>query len=121
MRKGDVFMTTVADIDDAIDAVQKYIDDLQFAQSAAANQGKMPVVTTIGSYYKFAQFLENELVSLKVIQEVNSLQAAVTAVKQTTQQLQQQKQQIDQVVAAVGVVATIAGVIDEVLNAVGKL
>ena len=113
--------TTVADIDSAIDAVQDYINTLQTAQSAAANAGQMPAVTTIGSYYKFAQFLENELVSLKIISEADSLQAAVNAVKQTTQQLAQQKQQIDNLVAAIGTAATVAGVIDEVLTAVGKL
>jgi 1-aminocyclopropane-1-carboxylate deaminase/D-cysteine desulfhydrase-like pyridoxal-dependent ACC family enzyme len=114
-------MTTVASIDDAIDAVQDYIDDLQAVQSAAANAGNMVVVTTIGSYYKFAQYLENELASLKIISEADSLQAAVNAVKQTTQQLAQQKQQIDNIVAAVGTAAMIAGVIDEVVTAVGKL
>jgi hypothetical protein len=113
--------TQIDDINEAIDAVQRYIDNLQSALAAAANAGNTAAATTIESRYDDAQLLESKLKALLTINEANSLQASVQSINTTTAILQQQKTQIDNVVKAVDTAATVLGDITSIAAAVAKL
>ena len=109
------------DIALALAAVNAYVAKLQTAQHDAAVAGKMSIVQQLSGPFWNANLLEEQLVGLRTMTDIDSLNGAIATVKQTTATLDNQKKQIDAIVKAVGTAATVISVITSVVAAVAKL
>jgi hypothetical protein len=111
----------LSDITSAINAINSYIDQIQAAQEAAANQGNNTAVMTLNARFNDANALEQSLNSLYTITAADSLTSAIASIRQTTATLDNQKAQIDQAVKDVGVAADIVNLIASIADAVAAL